>query len=161
MNILDVILIILLLISAVSGFASGLIKSVFSFAGVIAGVALAGRFYISLAGLLSFISNTAAANIVAFAILFIAVMIVASILGLIFTKLVSAIMLGWLNRLGGAVFGVFMGAVFLAAVLAVWVKLGGTNIVTGSAVASLLLDRLPLVLALLPAEFNSIHQYFQ
>jgi membrane protein required for colicin V production len=162
MNVLDIVLIILLIVSAIGGLASGLIKSIFSLAGVIVGVTLAGRFYPALAGGLTFISNPTIANIAAFAIIFIIIMIIASILGGLFTKLVSAILLGWLNRLGGAVFGVIMGAIFIAAILAVWAKMGGANsIITESKIALFLLDRFPLILALLPQEFNSIRQFFQ
>ncbi len=134
----------------------------FSLAGVIVGVVLAGRFYIALSEHLTFISNEKAARIVAFIIIFLIVIIIATILGIIFTKLVSAMLLGWLNRLGGAVFGVIIGAIFIAAILAIWVKYAGENsAITGSAIAPFLIARFPLILALLPKEFDTIRQFFQ
>jgi membrane protein required for colicin V production len=162
MNWLDIVLAIFLVISIIGGIANGLIKSVFSLAGLIVGVVLAGRYYSSLADHLPFITNERAASIVGFIIIFLVVVIVASILGAIFTKVVSDIMLGWINRLGGAVFSFFTGALFMAAVLAIWVKYSGENSsISGSYLASVLLDRFPLVLGLLPPEFDIIRRFFQ
>jgi membrane protein required for colicin V production len=162
MNWLDLVILVLLIISAIAGLVSGLIKSLFSLAGLILGVVLAGRFYVALAENLGFISNDNGARIVAFIIIFVGVMIIAAILGVFFTKLVSTILLGWLNRLLGAFFSVILGAIFIGAILAVWVKFAGPNsAITGSVIASFLLDRFPLVLGLLPQEFNTIRQFFE
>jgi uncharacterized membrane protein required for colicin V production len=78
--------------------------------GLIVGIVLAGRFYASLAGSLSFISDESVARVAAFIIIFLLVIIIASILGVVLTKLISAVMLGWVNRLLGAIFGFFLGA---------------------------------------------------
>ncbi len=162
MNWLDIVIIVLLLISAVGGLFNGLIKSVFSLVGLIVGVVLAGRFYTGLAGLLRFIPDENIARIVAFIIIFLVIIIIAAILGVILTKLVSTMLLGWLNRLGGAVFGVLIGAVFIAAILVIWVKyLGANSVISGSGIAHILVDGFPLVLALLPKEFDIVRQFFQ
>jgi len=162
MNWLDAIIVIVLIFSTIGGLANGLIKSIFSLAGLIMGVFLAGRYYDGLAGHLAFISNEKAAHIAAFVIIFILVTILASILGVIFTKIFSALLLGWINRLGGAVFSLFTGGIFIAAILAIWVKYGGENsAVSGSALASFLLSKFPLVLGLLPQEFDIVRQFFQ
>jgi membrane protein required for colicin V production len=162
MNWLDIVVIIFLIISLIGGFANGLIKSLFSLIGLVVGVVLAGRFYVGLAGSLGFISNPSAARIVAFIIIFLVVMIIAAILGIIFTKLVSAILLGWLNRLLGGVFGLILGAIFISAILTIWVKYaGGGSTVEGSALGQFLLQRFPVVLALLPKEFDTVRQFLQ
>jgi len=54
-----------------------------------------------------------------------------------------------------------MGTVLWGALLATWVKFFGTELVTESAVAAILLDRFPLILALLPGEFDMIRSFFQ
>jgi membrane protein required for colicin V production len=162
MNWLDIVIIILLIISAISGLISGFIKSAFSLAGLLGGIFLAGRYYVAFSGLFGFINNDNTARIVAFIIIFVAVMIVATILGIVFTKIISAVLLGWINRLLGAALGVLLGAIFIGALLAILVKYTGSNsIITDSAMASFLLDRVPLVLALLPPEFNSVQQFFK
>jgi membrane protein required for colicin V production len=162
MNWLDIVIIVVLLGSAVGGFANGLIKSVLSLVGLIVGIVLAGHYYASLAGYLTFISDQNTARIVAFIIIIVAVGIIASILAAIITKLVSAISLGCLNRLGGAAFGIIIGGAFIAAILSIWVKFaGGNSTISNSVMASLLVNKFPLVLSLLPSEFNSIRQFFQ
>ncbi len=162
MNWLDIVIVIALVFSAISGFANGLIKSVLSFIGLIVGVVLAGRFYVALSEHLSFISSESAARIVAFIIIFLVVMIIATIVGVILTKVVSTMLLGWLNRLLGLAFGVLIGAVFIGSILAIWVKYMGPNdTIINSPLAKFLVDRFPLVLDLLPSEFNSIRSFFR
>jgi membrane protein required for colicin V production len=162
MSWLDIVVIILLIISLIGGFATGLIKSLFSLIGLVVGVVLAGHYYAAFAGNLGFISNPSAARIVAFAIIFVVVMIIAAILGILFTKLVSAILLGWLNRLLGAIFGLILGAIFISAILAIWVKYaGGGGAVEASALGQFLLQRFPIILGLLPKEFDTVRQFLQ
>ena len=62
-------------------------------------------------------------------------------------------MLDWVNRLGGAI--------LWGAILAVWVRFFGTGLVTESLIAGVLLDKFPLVLALLPSEFDAVRNYFK
>jgi len=162
MNWLDIVIIIVLVITAISGFVNGLIKMVFSLAGLIVGVILAGRFYVALADHLGFIPGDNAPRIVAFIIIFLVVMLVATLLGALLTKIISASLLNWVNRLGGVVLGVILGAIFVASILAVWVKVAdGGDAVTASKIASVMLDKLPFILSLLPSEFNSVNQFFQ
>jgi membrane protein required for colicin V production len=162
MNWLDIIIIVVLIGSAVGGLFSGLIRTVFSLAGLVIGVVLAGRFYTALAGHLGFISSEKVASIVAFIIIFLAVMIIAALLGVLFTRLVSAILLGWINRLAGAVLGAILGALFIAAILAIWAKYSsGIGAIPDSALAPILLQYFPAVLSLLPSEFDSIRAFFR
>ena len=162
MNLLDIGIIVIIVISVVMGLRVGIIKAVLSLVGVIVGVILAGRFSTPLAGQLTFIPHEGMAKITAFAIILIAVMIAAAILASILKWAVSAIMLGWVNRLGGALFGLVLGAIFCGALLAIWVKwLGISNIVTESIAAAILLDKFPLILALLPDEFDAVRSFFQ
>ena len=162
MNWLDIVIIVMILISGFSGLRNGLIKTVFSLAGLVIGVILAGRYYSALAGNLAFISDERIASVLAFIIIFLVVMIIASLLGMIFTKIVSAVLLGWLNHLSGAVLGIALGAISIAALLAIWVQfIGPSGPVSDSMLASILIERLPLVTALLPQEFSSLPQIFQ
>ncbi len=162
MNWLDIVIIVLLVLSVFGGLRAGLIRSLLSLVGVIAGIMLAGRFYPGLAQRLAFIPSEQAANIIAFAIILIVVMVAAGLLGMLLNWIMKSIMLGWLNRVGGAVFGLVMGALFISAILAIWVKfLGTSDIVVNSGLATFLLDRFPTVLALLPPEFDSIRSFFR
>ncbi len=160
MNWLDIVIIVLLVASIFSGLRAGLIKSVLSLAGLIVGISLAGRYYLALAERLAFIPQDKAAQIVAFVIILMAVMIIAGVVGVLLNWVISSLMLGWVNRIGGAVFGLALGALSISVLLAIWVKfLGITGIVSESSLASLLLNQLPTVLALLPAEFDMIRSF--
>jgi len=162
MNWLDIVIVIAVAISTFLGLRMGIIKAVLSLAGVIVGVILAGRFYVPLSEQLAFIPGEKVAEIVAFAIILIGVMVIAAVLASLLKWAASVVMLGWVNRLGGAAFGLVLGAIFCAALLATWVKwLGAGSIITESIVAAILLDKFPLVLALLPDEFDVIRSFFQ
>jgi membrane protein required for colicin V production len=102
------------------------------------------------------------AEIAAFIIILIGIMIIAAVLARLLKWTASVIMLGWVNHLGGAVFGLVLGAILCGALLAIWVKfLGVTEAVTESSLASILVGFFPLVLALLPDEFDAVRPFFQ
>ena len=162
MNWLDIVIIVLIAIATLIGLRIGIIKAILSLVGVIVGVILAGRFHAVLAEQLTFIPQENLARIAAFAIILIGVMVFAGVLATVLKWLASIVMLGWVNRLGGAVFGFVLGAIFCSALLAIWVKfLGLVGPIAGSGLANLLLDNFPLVLALLPEEFDSVRSFFQ
>lgn len=162
MNWLDIVILIVIALTTLGGLFIGLIASGLSLVGIIVGVILAGRYYLPLSQHLGFIPSESAARIVAFAIILVGVMIVAMVLALILRRLASLIQLGWLDRLGGAVFGLATGALLCGTVLAIWVKFAGAGAsVSGSALASLLLEHFPVVLGLLPAEFDAVRSFFQ
>ncbi len=163
MSWLDLVIVVVLAISTFLGLRMGIIKAVLSLAGVIVGVVLAGQYYVALADVLPFFSETSsAAKIVAFAIILIAVMVIAITLARLLKWAASAMLLGWVNRLGGATLGLVLGAIFCGALLAIWVKwLGVGSTITESAVSAFLLDKFPLILALLPGEFDAVRSFFQ
>ncbi|MFC1914819.1 CvpA family protein [Chloroflexota bacterium] len=162
MSWLDIAIIVVIAVSTFMGLRAGLIKAVLSLAGAIAGVILAGRFSTSLAGQLTFIDSAEIAEIVAFAIILVGVMIIATVLASFLKWVASAMLLGWVNHLGGAIFGLALGAIFSGALLAMWVKwLGASGPVAESFLAEFLLSQFPLILAFLPGEFDSIRSFFQ
>ena len=161
MSWLDIILIVLIAGATLVGLRIGIIKAVLSLIGVIVGVILAGRYYVALAEQLTFIPQANLAKIVAFAVILIGIMLVAGVLASVLKWITSIIMLGWVNRLGGAIFGLVLGATFCSALLAIWVKfLGIADPIAESGLASLLLDNFPIILALLPGEFDAVRSFF-
>lgn len=162
MSWLDIVILIIIAVPTVIGLKIGIIKAVLTMAGVIVGVVLAGNYYENMAQTLTFIPQPGLAKVVAFAIIMVGVMVVASIVASLVKKVISAMLLGWVNRLGGAVLGFVLGAIFCGALLSIWVKfLGIGDSITGSALARVLLDSFPFVLGLLPAEFDSVRSFFQ
>jgi membrane protein required for colicin V production len=162
MNWLDILILIVLIVSIVMGLKTGIIKIFFVIAGGVIGVFLAGRFSDSLADRLAFISSPDIAGMVAFAIILIGVMIIAAILAAVIKWATSAVLLGWVNYLGGAVLGLILGAIFCAALLTMWVNFEGSGTaVSGSVLARFLLNGFPFILALLPSEFDSVRSFFR
>ena len=162
MNWLDIVILVVVAIGTFWGLKTGIIKAVLSLAGLIVGVVLAGRFYASLGERLTFISQEGIANAVAFAIILIVVMVAAAVLANFLKWVTSLVMLGWVNRLGGELFGLIMGAIFCGALLTLWGKFLGTpDVFAESNLTGFLLDGFPAVLALLPGEFDAVRDFFQ
>jgi len=162
MNWLDIVILVIIAIATFLGLRIGIIKAALSLAGLIVGVILAGRYYIPFSQQLAFIPQASIAKIVAFAIILIGVMIIAIVLAVLLKWAASVMMLGWVNRLGGAVFGLVLGAIFCGALLVMWVKFVGIDgAIAESTLVPILLDRFPVVLALLPSEFDAVRSFFQ
>jgi membrane protein required for colicin V production len=162
MNWLDIVILVVIAVAAFAGLIVGLIAAGLSLAGIIVGIILAGRYYLPFSQHLGFIPEENIARIVAFAIILVGVVLIALVLAMVLRWAFSLIKLGWIDRLGGAVFGLAAGTLLCGAVLAMWVKFVGAGAsVTGSALASILLEHFPVVLGLLPAEFDAVRAFFQ
>jgi len=161
MNWLDILIIVAALLLGFVGLRQGIIRTVFGIAGLIGGIILAGRYYGALAGVLS-PGGAIWASVAAYAIILIATLVVAGLVGHFIAKLVSLAALGWLDRLIGFLLGVFVGLLLSAAALAIVAKIypGSEATISQSVVAKFLIAQLPLVLALLPKEFGSIRNFF-
>lgn len=161
MNWLDIVILVPIAINAFVGLGKGLIRMVLSLVGVIIGVVLAGQFYDTVGSWFGFFGNEDIANVLGFILILGVVMVIAEILARFLRGVITVALLGWVDRLGGAVLGALIGVIFVSAALAVWAKFFGSDAIAESAIASFLLDKFPLVLGLLPAEFDSIKDFFQ
>src|SRR5512139_3593098 len=99
MNWLDILILFFLLMSFFGGLFTGFLRGIISLIGLIAGIFIAGRFYTVFAPALTFIHSEALANIAAFAVIFLMVMIVAGLIGTTLHFMVRGISLGWLDHL--------------------------------------------------------------
>jgi len=158
---LDIVILIYLAVSVISGLVQGLIRTVLSIVGVIVGIFLASHFYIQLGNALTFISNKDTANIVAFIIILLAVMIVAAIIAWLLKSIIKAIKLGWVDKLGGTVLGLILGALSVSAFLAIIVKYTSASFIVDSKLSGFFLDKFPLILGFLPSEFDSVRNFFK
>jgi membrane protein required for colicin V production len=95
-----------------------MVRTVFGIAGLIGGIVLAGRYYDELAALL-FPSGAIWGNIAAYAIIVIATLVVAGLIGWLLAKLVNFAALGWLDKFMGFILGVVIGGLLFAAILAI------------------------------------------
>jgi membrane protein required for colicin V production len=162
MNWLDILLLVAIALATVAGLGIGIIKAALTLVALILGVVLAGHYYIPFSQVLDSFLQPTVAKVVAFAVILVAVLVAAALLAMFLRRGASMIKLGWADRLGGAVFGLLLGALFCGCLLAIWVKfVGGGGTIAQSTVARILLDRLPMALALLPDEFDVVRSFFQ
>ena len=105
MNILDIILLICFIPALVQGFRKGLISQVTAIISIIAGVWFSVRFTPVVSQWLETHAGGSeqVLKVVAFALIFIAISIVLTLVGRLIERIVKLIMMGWLNRLLGVV----------------------------------------------------------
>jgi membrane protein required for colicin V production len=146
MNWLDIVIIVVVVLLGLAGLRQGIVRTVFGIAGLIGGIFLAGRYYDELAALL-FPSGVTWANIAAYAIIAIATLVVAGVIGWLIVKLVNFAALGWLDRLIGFILGIVIGGLLCAAILAIAVKYypGMEATVNQSVIAKFLTGGFPLL----------------
>ena len=164
MNWLDIVIVIFLGITTITGLSRGLVKTIIPLVGIILGVVLAGHFYGSVAdGLSTWFHSPSQAKIAGFAIIFIVVVIVSLIIASLLSKLLSLLLLGWVDRLGGAVLGLVIGGLVCGTILTLITKPnfpGVEGTVQGSTLASFFVDHFNIVLPILAKGFDSVHQFF-
>ena len=164
MNWLDVVIVVFCGLLGLVGLRLGLIKIALSLAGLVLGIYLAGTYYVELGSKLTFINEEGLAKIVGFIIIFFATLLAAGIVAGILHRVLNIVLLGWVDKLGGFAGGALFGAVICAALLAIIIKytnLGVDNFVAQSQVAACIVERFPLLLGLLPQEFDAVRQFFQ
>jgi membrane protein required for colicin V production len=118
MNLFDCFLIALLAFSTITAFLRGIILEFFSLGGLIAGILIASWNYKHVAIILGHLITTpATAEIVAFLLIIIGIMVLSTILGKALNRTAHAIGLGFFDRLLGALFGFARGCLFGVAIL--------------------------------------------
>jgi membrane protein required for colicin V production len=161
-NWFDIVLIVVLVLTTFMGLRRGVISMVLPLAGLIIGIVLAGHYHGAVGGWLP-IDNPEHAGWAGYAIIIVAVLIVSVILAGILRRFIKLVLLGWVDRLGGAFLGLVLGGLFCGAALAACVKFGlGLDFIQDSGIARTLLDYFPAVLDLLPGEFgDAVRDFFQ
>jgi membrane protein required for colicin V production len=146
MNWLDIVIIVVIVLLGIAGLRQGMIRTVFGIAGLIGGIFLAGRYYDELAARL-FPSGAIWGNIAAYAIILLATLLVAGVIGWLIAKLVNFAALGWLDRVMGFILGVVIGGLLCAAILAIAVKFypGMEATINQSVIARFLVGGFPLL----------------
>ena len=121
MNYIDVIIIIILVISMVTGFINGLVKEVASLAALVLGIWGAIRFSsFTAAKLYDYFDMTGNyVGIIAFIVTFAVIAIGIHFAGMIADKLLKAVALGFVNRLLGIAFGLIKSVLILSVIFVV------------------------------------------
>jgi membrane protein required for colicin V production len=104
------------------GFAQGFFRSVFSLGGLVVGLAVAEWNYPMIAVPLNrLVQSEEISDIIAFILIAIVIMAIASIVGNFFAKAIKSIGLGCLDRLAGGIFGFFQGILLVTLAILVTV----------------------------------------
>ena len=115
---LDYALIAVVGISALLGIWRGLVREVFALAGWVAAIAVAMLFAGEAARLIpAGFATPLVRTVIAFTVLFLAILMTVSLAGLLFTKAVRAVGLGLADRTLGGVFGFARGALILLVIV--------------------------------------------
>jgi membrane protein required for colicin V production len=103
---IDIVLAIIIVLALIKGFQKGLVVALFSFIAFFIGLAAALKLSALVAGYLG--KSTNISNqwlpIISFAVVFIIVIILVRLGAKMIEKSVQAVMLGWLNKIGGIIF---------------------------------------------------------
>jgi membrane protein required for colicin V production len=118
MTLVDWAILVVLVLSMLGGLTQGFFRSVFSLGGLVLGLALADWNYGLIATLvLPMVHIEAVANMIGFLLIALIVMGLAGVAGKILSKVFHHLGLGCLDRLAGAVFGFFQGALLVTVVI--------------------------------------------
>ncbi len=158
MNWLDIVIVFVIAFFASTAFRAGLIREVVTLASVVVGVVIAGIFYDDLArDVLTFIDDRKTALVVGFIVLLGAVYLAGQLVAVMLKQAAALLFLGWADHAGGALFGLIKGLIVVEVLLILLVtfpRLGLKGDIDGSALASVFLDAAPLLLLVLPNEFE-------
>lgn len=121
MNYLDIIIAIILILFAIGGFRNGIIREAFSlaafFGGIYGAMVLSGWVGNMLGKIINVSPEWLA--VIAFMIVFIGLAILINWLGGMLAKLIESINLGFIDKIGGIVFGVAKGFLLIGVLIIV------------------------------------------
>lgn len=118
MNPLDWLIALSLAVSTTAAFLRGLIRSLVSLGGVFLGILLACLYAHRTGTVLSrWVGSSALADVAGFVLILAGVIMIAALIGRALRGVVSAVGLGFFDRLAGACFGFLRGVLVLAALL--------------------------------------------
>lgn len=157
MNILDIIIIAAVVFFLIRGVFRGIVREIGSLAGVVMGIWLANVYHPQLAGLLKgFIPPGKYLPIIAFALIFLVVLVLCNLLGWLFKKLFQKIFLGWVDRILGACLALLKGIVlsYLMIVLVTFLAPQDSSLVRQSRLAPVIITSYQTVVGLIPPGFH-------
>lgn len=162
---LDMAIALVIVGGAFRGYKRGLVREGMAFIGLIGGMVLASRWQSDVARTLQpFVGGGALAAGIAYLGIVLVTLGCATLATLIIRKLMHVLLVGWLDRVAGALFGAGQGAIVAALCLFLLVKFqlfGLDKVVKGSDMAMVVLSLLPDAVGLLPPEFGSVAHFFE
>ncbi len=160
MHWLDLIIVAVISWLTYRAFTIGLIREVVTTVAVVLGAVLAGHFYSELSADIAFaIEDETWRDFVAFASIFIGAIVIGQVGASLLRRAASVLLLGWVDRVGGAAFGFAQGFLLVEVALFASITFPVSSAVDAAIEASLLapvfIDTIPVLLEFLPDEFTS------
>ena len=153
MNILDIIIIAAVIFFLIRGVFRGIVREIGSLAGVVLGIWLGNLYYPEVAHLLkSFIPPGKYLPIIAFALIFLVVLVLCNLLGWLFKKFFQKLFLGWIDRILGAGLALLKGLVlsYLIIVLVTLIAPRESTLVKQSRLAPVIVRTYGAMIDLIP-----------
>jgi len=121
---LDAVLVVVAVVALFMGFRLGLVHAAFLLGGLVVGLVLAAQLSGPIGeALTDSVKSEATATAIAYGIVLLAVMAIAQVLGMLLRWVAKALMLGWVDTLGGAAAGLAGGVLLGLAIIAVLARL--------------------------------------
>ncbi len=126
-NWVDFVILAALAAPAFGGLRVGLIKAVTSFASIIIGITLATLFWRQAAALVeAFVSDERLAAFIGYSSIVLVVIIIGVVVAFFLRTLLTMLLLGWVDKVGGVVFGLAIGSIIVATMIFALESFGGT-----------------------------------
>ena len=118
MNIFDWVLIAVFVVGALMGLKWGLVQSILNFVAVYVAMLVGAQFADGLvARVTDNVENESVATAIGYVVIFLGVFIIAQIVGKIIRAMLTIIFLGWVDKLGGVIVGLLLGAILVTGVV--------------------------------------------
>ncbi len=118
MNVFDWVLVAVFIVGALLGLKWGLVQSVLNLVAVYVAMLVGAQFADGLVERFTDdIENESVTTAIGYVVIFLGVFIVAQIVGKTIRAMLTVVFLGWVDRLGGVVFGVLLGAILVTGVV--------------------------------------------
>ncbi len=158
MNWLTVLLVVILAYVTYSAWRNGFVRELVSLSAAILAIPLAGIFYDDMYPKVNpIVDNPELARLISFLAILVGVIVAGQVAAHLLKQMVSMLNLGAADHLAGAAFGLLKGMLICQVVLIAFVVFPSPDLrdsVDGSPLATSLLDAAPLVLAVLPHQFD-------
>lgn len=166
MHWIDLLIIALIAWTTFAAFRAGLIRETIPLIAVILGAIIASSFYDDLAADIDFIvDHEATRKFLAFVAIFMGIVVIGHIASMMLRTTATLFMLGPLDHLGGAVFGLIKGIliveILVFAATSFPIADAVSDAMNDSALAPFLIEQLPLMRALMPGEIKEALDAFE
>lgn len=147
------------------GLRIGVIKAILLLVALMAVIATAGPAYAYVSQWLTkHVASPGLSNVLAVVLIVLATLFIVTVAAAILRRVLSMVMLGWVDRAGGAAVGLAAGGVLAGILLAMALKFPLFDVsatTANSTVATIILERFPVVLRFLSEQVNSLCSFLR